>query len=194
MDYLKNQFGIDAILFPDPVFGLNLGFERTDKADNNDTILFIPVPYCGSMKSTLGVSNDSEYLEWLHKFLLLSVERSNPREVIFTTTASQDNGFVKNVYSSLSDRLDTDCSCKSINSIEEYIYLAKSASAIISGRMHAMILGMKCGCDVIPIPYKEKLISFQREYATGNIDIRVIEKNATQGLENLADYLLDYAR
>lgn len=55
-----------------------------------------------------------------------------------------------------------------VNTLNDLIYEIKKSKTICSGRMHALILGLKYNCQVITFPISEKLKTFDKENVQSN--------------------------
>ena len=70
--------------------------------------------------------------------------------------------------------------------MEELSNLFSDSEVIITGRMHAMIIAMLCGCKIIPIRVSEKINTFEKEYLlSSKRTISNIKENAIKGVETL---------
>ena len=89
-------------------------------------------------------------------------------------------------YTTYNDYKETICFAKFLNKMEidnliadiytfsDLISILKNSSQIISGRMHAMILGMQYYAKIIPVDVKEKIVVFRQEWASCDFKYDII--------------------
>ncbi|MFA6275988.1 MAG: polysaccharide pyruvyl transferase family protein [Pedobacter sp.] len=69
-----------------------------------------------------------------------------------------------------------------IQNLADLVQELKKAKLVYSGRMHALILGLKYGCEVRPYLLSQKLRSFNEAYIAIHKDVREISKEVELGL------------
>ncbi|HFR3894621.1 TPA: hypothetical protein ACHVIC_001971, partial [Streptococcus suis] len=67
--------------------------------------------------------------------------------------------------------------------------LFSRSEIILTGRMHAMIMGLCTDNKIIPILVSDKIRVFEQEYLNGDYDYEQIKKQSNQGLEQLINAL-----
>ncbi|MDN6722393.1 MAG: polysaccharide pyruvyl transferase family protein, partial [Staphylococcus equorum] len=72
-----------------------------------------------------------------------------------------------------------------IENEKHFIELLSTAKKIISPRMHACILGMVLGKEVVPVIFSEKMYNFQQMYCDKHTNLASISSNITESAENI---------
>lgn len=108
----------------------------------------------------------SEYIEsWVD--LVLSSLDENCDKVVFSSTTFRDTLVNKDVYIKLKQRCVKQklVLIDELESLSEYTLHLHSASVVISGRMHGLILGMIYGCTLSPWVISNKIKLFLNDYS-----------------------------
>lgn len=170
---LRNVFNKDSILMPDIAF-------FTDFKNSVEDV----------KKENLALVGIANYDEVVAKYSPDLTQEQYYNSIISQIKSYQKDGIqVKMFYTTKPDvqslRLFNDflnrngekeieiCAIQNLSDLIEYI---KKAKYIFSGRMHALILGLKYGCEVKSYLLSQKLISFDKAYVQNYIDIKEINK------------------
>ncbi|BBK23522.1 hypothetical protein Aargi30884_24250 [Amedibacterium intestinale] len=179
----ENYYKLKIDLFPDVVFAYNKILKKKPNIHKEQSIVFAPISFNKEVSIGLGLDIISEYTEYLKNLLLENLKEGN--NIILTATTKDDYIFVKELYTFLLNEFKGyKIEIKKMSSLEEYIDLVKTSKLVISGRMHAMIIGLIQKNKVVPIEFKTKLKKFNEEYG-GDILIEEIENKAYEGLNKL---------
>ncbi|MDN6572413.1 MAG: polysaccharide pyruvyl transferase family protein, partial [Staphylococcus equorum] len=71
-----------------------------------------------------------------------------------------------------------------------FIELLSTAKKIISPRMHACILGIILGKEVVPVIFSEKMYNFQQMYCNKHTDLTSIASNINESAEDIITKVL----
>lgn len=180
----KNFYNVKCNYNPDVVFAFNKICKRkNDNKISKKFIMCVPINYNNQVKNNLKIENINQYYKYLVN--LIKENNNDNKNVIITSSVLYDNSFSKDFYIYAKNNLNgVEVIFKEYSNLNDYITLLNESQIVISGRMHALILGLIYGCNIVIIPFKKKLKVFQDEYV--NIkDIYKVEENALEGLEDL---------
>lgn len=186
---VKDCYGIqNCQLAPDVVFSYRLTHEMPacirDERKTCCRVMCVPAPFTKETMRYLNIFSLDEFCDYIIEFVSRSVRGLQVSEVVFTSTTLEDS----EVVSRLVDR----CKAYHTNSfdvmqitpngnLDDFLIELSSTRLVVSGRMHACILGLLSGCDYVAIPCKNKLKTFASEYPS-EIDLRDIESDALGAL------------
>lgn len=161
-DLLHKWFGFEGALYaPDSVYCLC----DVDKFSNHprqcSTVLIAPVEYGVHLRYFDEIGSIKKTPEDYSKYWVEIIEKYSREynDVVITSTTNADFIFSSYLYSTLKDKLS------SIRIIEcqswhDYMSLVESSDLVVSGRMHALIIGQIAGAKVNPIVMSKKLKVF----------------------------------
>lgn len=183
-DILNNYYHIKCDLAPDVVFAYNKICPPTEKRKKTGTLMCVPIQYNKLIQNNMNIYTTEKYYEYLLKLIKNNLDK-NINKIIITVSVLEDINFSKDLYSYLKKRI-TDISLiyMHYSKLDEYIELCQKSKVVISGRMHALILALINDNKVIPIPFKEKLECFKKEYC-GIQKIELIEMNVMKEFEKV---------
>ena len=187
---MKRYFNTEALTSPDIAFSYYDYIKQEKITKEKGNILAMPYD---SITSKFSFNNKETKVENYEKIIsLINQENEDSKEqlIILTATTSSDlsecyefhnylvcNGYKAEVIKS-----------KNIDDLKELILNCKE---LITGRMHAMILGMTCETKVKPIIISNKIEVFKSEYLDNKkVNIEEISKKATEGLKICLQKLL----
>jgi len=160
----RENYDVNSIVRPDVVFGFQKICSISNSvAKKRDTLLVVPIAFYDGIKKGLHVSNEEEYLQ----YLVGQIESHllNHSKIVITCTENGDELFARKLTQALqSKNYDVIVDYHPFSNLENYLNLLSNTKTIISGRMHAMILGKLFSCDVVSIKFKKKLEVFEQEY------------------------------
>ena len=156
---MQNYYNRNPKVFPDVVFARKVS--KTKKKKDNLLITLInpsPKVYHG-----LHVSSKQEYFDYY--FNLLNKEPCN--NIIVAPSVKNDEGISLEFFNYLKTKkkLSKTIQYVGYSTLNNFESLLDGTKTIISARMHVMILGLLYGCNIKPIPFKTKLITFEKEYS-----------------------------
>lgn len=184
---MKKFFNIDVEVSPDIAFSYYDKLIKTKEMNDISKILILPYNYNVAKRAfKYGKKIDENYQD------ILSIIEENYKieknEILLTATTSSDleecykfqeylklNGYKSKIIKA--------------ENVEELVQLMLDSKVLITGRMHAMILGLICKCQVRPIIISNKIEVFSDEYLKNEIDISNISKKAKMGLKVCFDKL-----
>lgn len=189
LNLVKDYYGIlNCQLAPDVVFSYRLTHEMParirDERKASCRVMCVPAPFTKETMRYLNIFSLDEFCDYIIEFIIKSIRGMQVSEVVFTSTTLEDS----EVVSRLVDR------CKTYHSnsfdvmqiipngnLDDFLVALSNTRLVVSGRMHACILGLLSGCDYVAIPCKNKLKTFASEYAS-EIDLQNIELEALGAL------------
>lgn len=177
LQYLKKEISYA----PDIVFSMNSIYG--DLLDRNclkkDIFVSIYSP------EELGISKCAEYYdEWI-RLILEKLDDSIDNVLIGYTTQSdyyaarefynyiQGNPIISNINWKLCDYSDW----------RGYCGIVSKCKYVMTGRMHAMIIALQCGCEVVPYIVKRKIDVFYSEYVEKRYDMFSVNERIFCSLE-----------
>lgn len=180
-----NYYKVTSNQYPDVVFSYNKVKGVSEGVyDKDNTMLFVPIELNDRVKKGLNINTEQEYLQYC--LSLISEHSVGSEKIIITTTTKDDINISNKIYNYLKENSKLSVELIGYSNLENYVKLVRKSNTIISGRMHAMILGLLYNNKVIAIPFKEKLIGFKNEYGNLN-NINNVENNSFKSLEYLND-------
>lgn len=157
---LKREFGIESSVAPDVVFYSPL-VENEEDRNRNLGLVFI-TDFEIVKKYNKSIFDLKAYYEFHYSIVV--EYRKYGLEVLIAYTTLEDsyecNGFRKYIF----DKYGVDIEIAKTPSLDSLISHLKRSQKLISGRMHALILGKKYGVQVTPFLLSEKLEEFSKEY------------------------------
>lgn len=183
---MLDKYGIKCAYAPDVVFSYQKLYSLPKNSSRH--LLCVPVPFSREQFSSMGLHTEEEYADYL-----ISQFNQTNLPVLFSSTVKGDLPYVKHLADLVQQRTDHKIVLSNDFSFEKFMEDLSSAEVVISGRMHACILGVVCGVAIKPIPYREKLATFSSEYS----DEHSIEDAANlsyQGLQQLDEAIRTVCR
>lgn len=182
----KNLYNVNCKHKPDVVFAYKTicrSAEKVKKSYIRNSLICVPISY-EILKNKMNFKSQEEYFFYLCGLIDKKLKPND--EIIITSTVGTDNRFSNDFYEWLKQHLkNNSVTFKKYTNIDDYINLVNNAHTIISARMHALILGLIYGCDIVVIPFKEKLEIFEKEYSS-KINLENIEREALESLEEIS--------
>ena len=177
-----------CVEYPDAVYAYNLFFNSREYPSTRKGIVVVPISYISQLRIGMRFVSVDNYCEYLTELVR---DRSLNNETITVTSSCQDDELFNRYFC---DYLNTKISAQTVryvsySSLDDYIDIISEAKVVISGRMHAMIIALLFGCKVVPIPFKDKLICFEKTIAH-NYDEK-ISKLAYDGLIELCHEIIE---
>jgi len=182
-DVLKNEYGIDANVYPDVVFSYRLVENDHDKEKKEGIIVLSPIEYWDEFGEYLGITCESDFINFLIEKTL--AKRSFDEKIVVAPTVDTDNGIARKIYKKLTTLPGINASLEEFSSLEDYIAILKRASIVVSCRMHGLILALDYACTIESIAFKNKLAVFKKEYQDNPINISSITEKSRESLFNL---------
>jgi len=180
---LQEKFKINANLIPDIAF-------YSDKKERNQRVK--------EEVALIGITNYKEvyqrynktesyskfdYFSELHKVVQKYEEKKCQVKLFYTTIPdAQECLFFKDFLAFKFNKKIEICKTENLTDLVKQLDKTKY---VYSGRMHALILGLKSKCEITPYIISQKLQSFDEKYAKGSISINEIQKEINQQLINI---------
>lgn len=180
----KNNYKVNSSYSPDVVFGYHKIFEKKNVSSNKEGLVVVPIEFYNLIQINLNLENEELYINYLDELTIGSLE--NNENVIITCSTKSDQIIAKKLYNHLKNRYShLSISYREYSTIDEYEKILSNSRKVISGRMHALILGIINGCIVDVIPFKEKLIGFGENYSNRESDRNSLENEVIETFEKL---------
>ncbi|MCW9036439.1 polysaccharide pyruvyl transferase family protein [Altibacter sp.] len=159
----KAVFKRDSVVIPDIAFYASEK-ETSPKKIKEDVVLLGITNFTEVFKkyNTEASFSKEDYFEMLYKVLL--DYRSRSLEVLLFYTTLTDAAECRAFQAFIKGKYNVQISIASIASLKDLLHFFTKASHVYSARMHALILGMKKGCEVQPYLISQKLHSFNEAY------------------------------
>lgn len=114
-----------------------------------------------------------EYVDlWIKK--VLYYKKQDYIVELFYTTA-RDLSESNNLKEIIKERYELDINIVYVDNLKELLEEIAKAKIVISGRMHALIIGYAYKCEVVPFIISEKLKIFNQEYIEQDRSLEVIQ-------------------
>lgn len=171
---LYNEFNISARYIPDVVFSYSKFYPNKEVREKNKLLVMI-YDY-EALKRNFGTSLTVEnyYDEWTK--LIKENMKPNVEVVLgYTTIGDKIETFKFADYLSKNSQIEFEI--KDTDSLESFTEILKISENIITARMHAMILGLNFGCNIVPYIVSSKIKTFNDEYINNEINIDEIRIN-----------------
>lgn len=163
-------------VWPDVVFSFDIEKSNAIK----DKLLIMPYNYETAHNHFHSLESRERYYEQLIKL----VGANDYSNVFLSATTSSD---LKECYV-MRDYLKSNGIQSEIVNCDNYeslIELYKTTKTVISGRMHAMIIAMLCGVNIIPIEISPKITDFKHSYLESQTSLNETINLSKKGLEKL---------
>lgn len=165
---MKEKYNVNSTYYPDVVFSYNKIFNKyNNNIKKNDSVVIVPFLCTDSLLKKMDMKSVDDYYMYYYK--LLCTNNLLHYKIIVTVTTKEDIDFSKELYEFLKKK-NLNVLYVDYSSLENYLSLINNSKYIISGRMHSMILGYIYNNICFPIPFKEKLIYFQKDINEKNKD------------------------
>lgn len=179
----KEIYDVDCDQKPDVVFAyraLCRESEKIKEKDKRNSLVCVPIMY-EALKTKMNFQNKEQYFIYLYNLINKKIKIYD--RIIITTTVFDDNALAEEFFLWLKkQKIQNEISFEKYTNINDYINIINKAHIVISARMHALILALIYGCDILAIPFKEKLKVFEKEYSS-NMNLEEVEKRALESLD-----------
>lgn len=182
----KAFFDLDVAVAPDIAFTLNINMRKQKR----NTIMVQPYHYLTAQKHFGTYSNKKEYYISLTRILSEKCRENPDSQIVLTATTSVDAFECEEFRKYLQSTKYKDIKIIQIQQYSDLIDLLCYSNTIITGRMHAMIMGMICGTQVEPILISDKIKDFTNDYLQKDTDIKLISEQAYWGLQQAVNAVI----
>lgn len=177
-EVFRKLYGIEAKLTPDSVFLLG---EKAKLDTAREKTICVPVPAITLLEGSTETEAD-----FYHR--VIEDNRRSSDHVILTTTELRDEEYTLKLREQINQKYGTDYQYVAYSGFEGFCSLLDEAHTVISGRMHAMIMGLLYGCGIKSITFKPKLKSFEEEYGRCT-EINEVVNRTREGYKKYAEML-----
>ena len=195
-DLVVRRYGVPARLTPDVAFtyralhdGVPAAGRNPIAADRN-RVLCVPGPFNDHALQSLHLEDRNAYCAYLADRAVRHAQDGGAHvdEFVVAATAGEDVPLLDDVAAAIGRRTRARVFTTVPADVDAYTALLPSTSAVVAGRMHAMILALQYGCTIDPIPCKDKLRTFATEYGDG-VRVQDVERQSMDGLNQLLDLI-----
>ena len=176
-EFIKSRFDKECSLSPDIAFSY-----ESQMIKSKENVIVMPYCYHTAVSAFSFLLSRQEYYQML-------LEKAMPfilsgKRMIVTATTSAD---IQESYKFIEwiNKKNIEMEMKYIYSIEMFENLFSSAECIISGRMHALIMGKIMDANIIPIEISQKIKQFAYDYNTHEFDLNIARKKSLDGIDLL---------
>ena len=184
---LKEIYDIDAIYSPDVVFAYHHVCKIKSKSAKKDYLTIVPIEFNYLIRKNLNLSSIAEYIDYLKKLTFQKL--GSQKKVCIAITTVEDYGVAEKLYIILKKENISVKLYKYIN-INDFEKILRKSRLVVSGRMHALILGILNNSLVDVIPFKEKLKVFGDNYSNREIITKTLLKQVIGTLDSIRDDLI----
>lgn len=178
-EIMKQKFDVKAYISPDIAF--TYSNEKVGK-DNKNAILVMPYSYLTARRSFKFNISKSQYFKTIEHKIKNIKEKEPDLKVVLAATTSDDASECYRFaewYANSGEK----CIVRKIQDSDTLFQEACKSKYMITGRMHAMIVGLIAGAKIEPILVSNKIKFFEINYLKQEIDLREISRQAFEGLE-----------
>lgn len=183
---LENDLNVSSVnISPDIAFTL-----KSNKQVNKDNIILV-MPYNYKTAVTafgLRISRSDYFIDIKNK--ILANKKENQK--IFLTATTSNDAFECYRFQEYLNKNKIKCRVLEVYNYNELIKVIEKSDCIITGRMHAMIIGVVCGVNVIPLIVSDKINQFYEEYIKREQNIEKIRMLSRKGITELSESIERY--
>ncbi len=192
-DRMKKWFGIDAdMVSPDIVFSYCPQIKKEEDEDKG-SIAVMPYSYDAARKYFHYGQKRTIFYETILASVKKVWNREKNVEIILTATTGED--YAECLYlKEYLDRKCIRCSLIEAKNAEELVKVYGRCKAVITGRMHAMILAVLCKKEILPLRISDKINGFEKEYLQEKQTAEEVGRRAEEGLDVCLEYFGNYLR
>lgn len=184
--HLSEQLDEKIMYAPDIVFLLNYiyGGQIAQKCVTDDIFVSVYSPV------ELGISESVSvyYDEWIQH--IRGKINLNTQKLLIGYTTQSDYYTAKEFYKYVSEKIlfkDIEIKLCSYSDWRGYCNVISKCKYVITGRMHAMIIALQYGCEVVPYLVKKKIEVFNTEFIEKEYDMSSVNKKILSSLEVVKD-------
>ncbi len=180
-------FNIKSIFIPDVAFLLYkyINHKKEEKKEKN-SVAIMPFDYNDYLFLGNSKIKESEYNQFWIKLIEQAISNNKKIKLMYTT--SGDKIQTQKIENLLNEH-KSDIKIINCDNLENFIEELQATEEVVSGRMHALILGMVTNCKVISVNVSAKIENFNKEYIQSNQTAleycNEIEKTLNKMIDNL---------
>ena len=178
---LEKEYDIISEYVPDYAFLYKKLMDNTvvRMKDNSITVQI----YCKHyLPQGVFEGSEEEYFQFWIDMIQKSLKYSEA-QIKLSYTNKEDREYTRKFYDyCVTKKIFKNIVIAETDSIEKYVEVIKSTSAIITGRMHAMILAMMYENELYPYVFKEKIQTFKEEWIES-------EKSVESAVEQVEEFI-----
>jgi len=174
LDILRNTFDISAQLIPDVAFYLSAIYKYPNEREKRSLICPVDFEFHRArLRDQQDTLNEDEYLGYWED-IAVGYSDSGYDVELFCTSKRPDLATVEK----LKDRLDirgVKSNILDISTLESLTREIAKSEVVVSGRMHALVIGYCYGCKVVPYITSAKIKAFEDEYLASSLGLEEIQ-------------------
>ena len=179
-EILKNIFNINPKFVYDVAFVYDKIIKRANIVKKN---IVVGVIFFGvyNRYNKNRISKEEFFETWIK---LLKTNNINLKDINLFYTTKADRVVSLEFKEYISKKYQIELEIIETNTKERLINLLNQSKLVISARMHALILGLTYGCEIITYPVSEKLIEFNNMF-NNEFDLKNIQKDINEKLKEI---------
>ncbi len=177
----EELFNVKAVVSPDVAFSLIVPNKRKEN-------IMVVMPYNYEVaRHSFGyeITEDNYYTDLYDK---VKQFYNNDYKIVLSATTTSDARECLNFKKYLETKEISVELCEA-QKIDDLINLFSRSKVILTGRMHAMIMGLCSDNKIIPIVISHKIRTFEKEYLNDNYNYEQIKEYSDLGIEQLISKL-----
>jgi len=189
IQYLENNFQIKSYYCPDVVFCVSNFIEKKMLDHSEKTILYGITEFERFRKYDKGIfSNEIDYYEFCYEQLGKYIKEGFKVKLFYTTV--HDKYEVEHFLNFVSSKYQQQYEVAKTYNVQELILEIQKSYMIVSARMHPLIIGLSYNKKVVPIEISQKLKSFKALYSSEKFNLREIQNQIANSVEEVKEYYL----
>lgn len=181
---LFREFGITTKYIPDVVFAYSKYYPLPNCEDKSSILLMI-YNYADARYNFGANHSIYEYYNSWKELLLNNVVQGS--KIVLGYTTIEDKRETIKFAQYLKDNSEIDFIITDTDDINQFVEVLAKTKKVISGRMHALLLGMNYGCEPIPYIISSKISTFKKEWIDSETDIILTRKEIDDTVKKLLE-------
>jgi polysaccharide pyruvyl transferase WcaK-like protein len=176
------EFGINTKYIPDVAFSYSKYYPLLFQEERNIILLMIYNYDTVKYNFGMGYSIEEYYKSW--EELLMSNITPDSKIVLAYTTIDDKKETTK-FAQYLKEKSKVEFTILFSDNLDKFVSILIKTEKVISGRMHALILGMNYGCAPIPYIISSKIGTFKKEWIDTVVDINLTRRKINDTIREL---------
>lgn len=186
--HLSKNLKKEILYAPDIVFSMNYLYGDLLMHNTKMSDVFVSI----YSPEELGVSqNIAEYYDRWVQMILEKISDTTKNLLIGYTTQS-DYKAARKFYGYIQKKalfIDINVKICDYSDWKGYCNVVTKCRYVITGRMHAMIIALQCGCEIVPYMVKRKVQTFNSEYLEKQYDMQEVNDKVLSSIEAMVNYI-----
>lgn len=188
INVLASEFALKSKFIPDVVFNYSSYYPETTIVDRD--ILLVMIYDYQEMKFNFGTrhSKNEYYKIWEN---LIYENNFSGAKIMLGYTTTGDKKETIEFAEHLKNNTDIEYKIVNTDDVLRYTKILSKSQKVISGRMHALIIGMNYDCEVIPYLVSSKLKTFKEEWIDSKKSIDKTREEIESCISDIFEKYLD---